>query len=366
MNGNGAVKVERWTAVSIASVAVVAAVVVMLAFGPFLFGANAVDKLTTLFIYVIMAAMWNALAGYGGLVSVGQQAFFGLGAYAAARLADAGVAVYPSLFIAAALVGLLSLPISAFMLRLRAGEFAIGMWVVAELAHLLVNLDNLVQGETGTSLIALNAYATDARRALTYWSALGALAVLLGVLFLLLRSRVGIAIQAIRDNEEAAASIGVRVLATKRIIFVLTAAGVAMAGALWLATTISFQPKTYFSVQWSAYMIFMVLVGGLGTFEGAILGAIIFFLIEAWFGATGVWYLVGLGATALLCSLFVPRGIWGSLEDRFGIRLLPVGYRLKLAKDSGLVGSGRYSAEVHGAPRTTAALDNNSNPTSVT
>jgi branched-chain amino acid transport system permease protein len=310
MNSNSIMKVERWTAASIASVAVVIAGIILLAFGPLLFGANTVDKLTTLFIYVILAAMWNALAGYGGLVSVGQQAFFGLGAYAAVRLADAGVPVYPSLFMAAALVGLLSLPISAFMLRLRAGEFAIGMWVVAELAHLLVNLDNLVQGETGTSLISLNVYATDARRALTYWSALGALVVLLGVLFLLLRSRVGIAIQAIRDNEEAAAAIGVR-------------------GALWLATTISFQPKTYFSVQWSAYMIFMVLVGGLGTFEGAILGAVIFFLIEAWFGASGVWYLVGLGATALLFSLFLPRGIWGSLEDRFGVRLLPVGYRLK-------------------------------------
>jgi branched-chain amino acid transport system permease protein len=356
MSRIGKVKVERWTATSVVFLAVVAAGALVLAFGPFLFGANTVDKLTTLFIYVIMAAMWNALAGYGGLVSVGQQAFFGLGAYAAVRLADAGVPVYPSLFVAAALVGLLSLPISAFMLRLRAGEFAIGMWVVAELAHLLVNLDNLVQGETGTSLIALNVYATDARRALTYWSALGALAVLLGVLFLLLRGRVGIAIQAIRDNEEAAAAIGVRVLATKRIIFVLTATGAAMAGALWLATTISFQPKTYFSVQWSAYMIFMVLVGGLGSFEGAIVGAVIFFLIEAWFGATGVWYLIGLGATALLCSMFVPRGIWGSLEDRFGIRLLPVGYQLKLARDSDLVGSpgkpgsGRYSAKVHGAP----------------
>ena len=55
----------------------------------------------------------------------------------------------------------------------------------------------------------------------------------------------------------------------------------------------------------------------------------IFFLIETWFGAVGVWYLIGLGATALLFALFLPRGIWGSLEDRFGVRLLPVGYRLK-------------------------------------
>jgi branched-chain amino acid transport system permease protein len=75
-------------------------------------------------------------------------------------------------------------------------------------------------------------------------------------------------------------------------------------------------------------MIFMTLVGGLGTFEGPIIGAVIFFAIETIFGASGVWYLVGLGATALLFSLFLPRGIWGTLTDRFGIHLMPVGYRL--------------------------------------
>jgi branched-chain amino acid transport system permease protein len=322
------IEVVRWSGLSIASAGVAIALIVALAAGPLFLGANAIDKLTTLFIYVILAVTWNALAGYGGLVSIGQQAFFGLGAYGAVRLADAGISVYPALVVGAVLVGLVALPISSFMLRLKAGEFAIGMWVVAALAHLLVNLDTLVRGETGTSLIALNAYAAEARHALTYWMALGAMVALIGILFALLRSPLGAAIQAIRDNEEAAAAVGVRVMRTKRIIFVLAAFGVALAGALWLATTVTFQPKTYFSVQWTAYMIFMVLVGGLGTFEGPILGAVIFFLIEAMFGASGVWYLVGLGATALLFSLFLPRGLWGLLKDRFALQLLPVGYRL--------------------------------------
>jgi branched-chain amino acid transport system permease protein len=152
--------------------------------------------------------------------------------------------------------------------------------------------------------------------------------VLLVLLLVLLRSPTGVAIQAIRDNEEAASSVGVRVLTTKRVIFVVAAFGAALAGALWLSTTITFQPKTYFSVQWTAYMIFMVLVGGLGTFEGPIIGAVIFFLVEAWFGADGVWYLIGLGATALVFALFLPRGLWGWAEARFGLRLLPVGYRV--------------------------------------
>jgi branched-chain amino acid transport system permease protein len=326
-----AVRIERWNFVSKLSVAVAILVLVALSAGPVLFGADAIDKLTTLFIYVILGVTWNALAGYGGLVSVGQQVFFGLGAYATARLANAGVNVYFSLVLAAALVAVASLPMSAFMLRLRDGEFAIGMWVLAELCHLLVNLDGFVQGETGTSLIELDAYSAETRHALIYWLALASMTAIIAILFALLRSRVGSAIQAIRDNEEAAESLGVRVLRTKRILFVFAAFGAALAGALWLGTSVSFQPKTYFGVQWTAYMIFMALVGGLGTFEGPILGAVIFFAMEALFGASGVWYLIGLGASALAFSLFLPRGIWGSLEDRFGLQLLPVGYRVVLS-----------------------------------
>jgi len=300
------------------------------AVAPLWLGPGAMDRLTILFVYVILAAMWNALAGYAGLVSVGQQLFIGLGAYFTIKLADWGVNPFVAMVGAGVIVAIIAVPLSFPMLRLRGGEFAIGMWVVAELAHLLVNLDPLVRGETGTSLIALNAFDPVLRRNLIYWLALAALIGLLGGLFLLLRSRVGAAIQAIRDNEEAAASIGVRVTTTKRLIFVLAAFGVGLAGALWLATALTFQPKSFFSVQWTAYMIFMVLVGGIGTFEGAILGALLFFAIETWFGAAGVWYLVGLGATALVFALLLPRGIWGAIERRTGLRLLPVGYQLDI------------------------------------
>jgi branched-chain amino acid transport system permease protein len=328
MSAKSAVTVERWTVASRLALIFAALAAVALALGPTIFDANIVDRLTTLFVYVILAVMWNALVGYCGLVSIGQQAFFGLGAYFAVRLADSGFSVYPSLMIAALIVGALSLPLSAIMLRLKGGEFAIGMWVVAEMAHLLVNLDTLVQGETGTSLIALNAYTADARRAFTYWCALGAMIGLLAIVFFVLRSPLGAAIQAIRDNEEAAEAVGVRVLRAKRLIFVLAAFGAAVAGALWVASAVTFQPKTYFSPQWTAYMIFMALVGGLGTFEGAILGAVVFFAIEAWFGGAGVWYLVGLGATALVFALALPRGLWGWVEDRTALSLLPIGYRV--------------------------------------
>jgi branched-chain amino acid transport system permease protein len=329
VSGQSKISVQRWTNLSIGVAIIVGLALVLLLAGPAFIPVTLLDKLTVLFIYILLAAMWNALAGYGGMISAGQQAFFGLGGYLAIRLSEWGVEPYLALVVAALLAGVLAMPISAIVLRLRAGEFAIGMWVIAEVLRLLVNLDPIIQGDTGRSLIALSSFGAAERREITYWITLASMTVMLGVIFTLLRSRLGSSIQAIRDNEEAAASVGVRVLFAKRVIFVIAGIGCALAGALWLATFTTFQPRSFFGIQWSAYMIFMVLVGGIGRFEGPILGAIIFFLIETWFSAAGVWYLIVLGLTALLFSLFLPKGIWGYIEDRFHLLLLPVGYRLQ-------------------------------------
>ncbi|WP_394182345.1 branched-chain amino acid ABC transporter permease [Marinomonas posidonica] len=320
--------IKRSNAYSKMTIMAVMLLLMVLIITPFTASDNVLERLTVLFIYIIMAAMWNTLAGFGGLVSIGQQLFFGLGAYATIRLAHLGMPPFAAVFISAVLVGLLSWPISKFMLRLKAAEFGIGMWVLASVGHLLVNLDPLIQGETGTSLISLNAYQIETRRVLIYLAALICMSGLLIGLFYLLRSKAGIAMQAIRDNEEAADSIGVDAQTVKKWFFIFAAFGTAVAGALWLAQASSFQPKTYFSVQWTAYMIFMVLVGGIGRFEGAILGALLFFAVETWFADTGVWYLVGLGAVAVLCSLFLPKGLWGAIESRLGLRLIPVGYQV--------------------------------------
>ena len=340
MSAYSNISIQRWTNLSIGVAIIVGLALALLLAGPAFMPDTMLDKLTVLFIYVLLAAMWNALAGYGGMISAGQQAFFGIGGYLAIRLSEWGVEPYLALIVAALLAGLSALPISAIVLRLRAGEFAIGMWVIAEVARLLVNLDPIIQGDTGRSLIALSSFDAAERREITYWITLASMTIMLGVIFVLLRSRLGSSIQAIRDNEEAAASIGVRVLFAKRIIFVIAGIGCALAGALWLATFTTFQPRSFFGIQWSAYMIFMVLVGGIGRFEGPILGAIIFFLIETWFSAAGVWYLIVLGFTALVFSLFLPKGIWGYIEDRFHVLLLPVGYHLRVSADSSTANQG--------------------------
>jgi branched-chain amino acid transport system permease protein len=336
----GGHRVQRWTRLSAISTAAALLLIGLLVLGPLTLDANTTQQLTSLLILVILAVMWNALAGYGGLVSVGQQAFIGFGAYGTIFLTQQGWSPYPAMGVAALCAGVIALPVSVLVLRLRGGQFAIGTWVVAEVFLLLATLDQNLGGGTGTSLRGLNVYSTGDRLTYTYWLTLAVAAGLLMLLFFLLRSRLGASLQAIRDDEEAASSLGVRVMSGKRILFVFAAIGCAAAGALTLANTLFIEPKSIFSVQWSAYMIFMVLVGGLGTFEGPIIGAVLFWLIQNQFADSGAWYLVGLGATAILFALFLPRGIWGTVERRFHLRLLPLGYRLRTTGESAPVEDG--------------------------
>jgi branched-chain amino acid transport system permease protein len=295
---------------------------------PQVLDANIVQQLTSLLIFLILAVMWNALAGYGGMVSVGQQAFIGFGGYGTVFLTQHGVTPYLAIVLAALASAVLAAVLSLFVLRLRGGQFAVGTWVVAETIALLVALDKGLGGGTGISLRGLNVYDPVVRRAFTYWLTLGFALLLLVLLFLLLRLRTGAALQAIRDDEEAAASVGVRVGPIKLLLFVLAGFGCGAAGALTLANTLFIQPQSIFGVQWSAYMIFMVLVGGLGTFEGPIIGALLFFAIQYEFADLGAWYLIGLGLIAVAFALFLPRGVWGLAAGRLNLRLLPIGYHL--------------------------------------
>ncbi|MCZ8078858.1 MAG: branched-chain amino acid ABC transporter permease [Rhodobacteraceae bacterium] len=283
---------------------------------PWLGSALIVDKLIYLFILVMFAVMWNLLAGYAGLVSVGQQAFIGLGGYALIRLVEAGLPPFPMIFVAALLTGVVAWAMSWFVLRMKAGEFAVATWVIAETIRSIVMFDPIVQGETGTSLLALNAYDPDFRRMVLYLLSLASMVVMVCGTWVLLQRRIGAESQAIRDDEDAAASVGISTFQVKQRIYIIASVGCALAGALWLASAITFQPRTSFGVQWSVFMLFMVLVGGIGTFIGPILGALLFFALQEIFGDFGAWYLAGIGIVAIVFALYLPRGLVGLWLDR--------------------------------------------------
>lgn len=319
-----AVTVVRWSRTATLSVAGAGGLVGLAAAVPLLFVPVVGNRLTTLFVLVILAVTWNLLAGYAGLVSVGQQGFFGLGAYGVLALSDLGVNAYLAVPLAGLGCALVALPSSLLLFRLRAGQFAIGTWVVAEVFRLLVSRVPELGAGTGRSLTSTTGLDPAVRQAVTYWTALALTVLVLAGSFLLLRSRVGLRLQAVRDDEHAARSLGVGVTGEKRLVFVLGCGGAGIAGGITLTNSLTAQPDNMFGVQWAALMIFMVVIGGIGTFEGPLVGALLLFTVQQVFDGFGSWYLVGLGLLAVVATLFAPRGLWGEPAHRFGWAAAPL------------------------------------------
>jgi branched-chain amino acid transport system permease protein len=338
--------VERATRISnafgVAAVVVVAWLVVLATGG----AASTQTKIVEISVYVVVASMWNLLAGYTGLVSIGQQAFVGLGAYALIVFAngfdqDIYFAVAP-----AALVALIaSVPIALLAFRLRGGYFAIGMWVIAEVVRLCVKQfkGDPIKGGSGTSLeVPTDLYPKADRFQTTALLALALAVLAVTVVALMLRSRIGLSLQAVRDNEAGARGLGVNVYRERFIVFVVAAFFTGAAGAVWYLLKIRIQPDTAFGVDdWTAPIVVMVVIGGLGTVEGPVLGAVLWYVVRDYLTdqnsavyLSAEWYLIVTGALAIVVALYAQRGLWGSLQHRWPqLQVFPIRRRLVVADE---------------------------------
>jgi branched-chain amino acid transport system permease protein len=279
--------------------------------------------------YFIFAMMWNLLAGYGGMVSIGQQAFFGLGGYVMLMLGNfAGVNPFVAIPIAAAVAALVAVPVSWVAFRLQGGYFAIGTWVIAEVFRLSFANPSVVGGGSGTSLTALREIERSTRENLTYWMALTCVVAAVALVYLFLRSKRGLALLAIRDNEVAAESQGIAVGRMKLAVYVVAAFGAGLAGALYFVGNLRISPDAAFSVNWTAFAIFMVVIGGIGRIEGPIVGALIFWALNKWLSDYGTWYLLGLGLLAIVVTIRFKQGLAGWAQQRFGLELFPTRRRM--------------------------------------
>ena len=253
MSAAASVKITRATPESRIAAVLGSIVVVGLAAAPLWLDRNVISIAGQMLVYVGLASLWNLLAGYGGFVSVGQQAYVGMGAY-----------------------------------LLFAGGILLGV-----------------------------------RPSSPFPSLAG--------IFFITRSRWGLALQAIRDNEIAAESSGVDVAGAKRLLYAAAAAGAAMLGALIGLAKLRISPDALFSVNdWTAYVIFITVIGGIGRIEGPILGTIIFFALRETLSDLGPAYLIALGAVAVVTMLFAPKGVYGYFADRFHIQLFPIARRVKI------------------------------------
>jgi branched-chain amino acid transport system permease protein len=290
--------------------------------------------LAEIYAYVALASLWNLLAGYAGLVSVGQQAYVGLGAYVLFALAMlAGIHPLVAIPLAGFAAALVAVPVAALIFRLRGHYFAIGTWVVAEVFRLLAAQTSALDGGSGTSLpaaVVLSIASSRQMREFTvYWIALAQVFVILFAIVWLLRSRYGLALTAIRDNELGARTNGVDVARIKYAVYIAVAFGTAMVGALIFLQKIRISPDTAFSVNdWTAFVIFITVIGGIGRIEGPIIGTVIFFLLRQTLADLGAIYLLILGVVAIAVMLKAPKGLWGLIADRFGWQVFPLERRL--------------------------------------
>ena len=287
-----------------------------------------------LFLYLSLASLWNLMAGYAGLVSVGQQAYVGFGGYMLFALTMfAGLPPVVAIAAAGVLGALVAVPVAALIFRLRGAYFAIGTWVMAEVFRLSFAQVTALGGGSGSSLpvgiVKSMAGSRSAREALSYWLALGTAVTVIATVYLLLRSRRGLALTAIRDNELAASTLGIDIWRTKFVVYVVTAALTSLVGALIFLQKLRISPDAAFSVNdWTAFVIFIVVIGGIGTVEGPIIGTLIFFALRETLADLGTTYLLVLGLVAIVVMLRAPKGVWGLIRQRFDLQFFPVGYRV--------------------------------------
>ena len=280
--------------------------------------------------YLALAQMWNLLAGYAGLVSIGQQAFVGIGGYLLFTMAIyLNIPPILAVVLSGVITALIAIPTAFTVFRLKGAYFAIGTWVVAEVYRLGFAQVSDLGGGSGMSLpvkiIKDIASGRSEREMVMYYTALIISILSITVVYKLLRSKYGLSLTAIRDSEVASDSLGVNIFKTKLFVYVLTAGFTGMIGALIFLQKLRISPDSAFSLQdWTGAVIFIVVIGGIGTIEGPIIGTLIYFLIRGVLADYGSIYMIVLGVSAVLVMLKAPSGIWGLVSKKYDLHLFPV------------------------------------------
>jgi branched-chain amino acid transport system permease protein len=313
--------------------AVALIVIVVLAMFPYIVYSGTTAILVQAFIVLTLASMWNLLAGYAGLVSVGQQVFVGLGAYFVLIVAINGLSPFAALPVAVIGSGVAALPLWWLVSRLRSGYFAIATWVLAATVMLIIEKFSSIGGGTGMPLPGFSGMDPTLLTAYTYWAGLAVTVAALATIYLLLRGRLGLVLTAVRDDEVAARSSGARVGLARMLVFVVAGAGCGAAGGVLAISQLQVQPAAVFSVQWTAVMAFATIIGGLGTIEGPIVGTVVYMVLQQTLASYNAWYLIILGLVAIFVALFARRGLWGLVDARINVRLFPVGYWLRVDEE---------------------------------
>lgn len=281
--------------------------------------------LLLVFLYMALGQMWNLLAGYTGLVSLGQQIFIGLGGYSLAVITEVYRLPIPlGIAVGGGVSVLFALLISQPIFKMRGVYFTIGTWIVAEALIVFFSVWAFVRGGQGFNITATYDLTITNLYYIAFVVGLGSLA----LVYYLLRSEIGLALMAMRDNESAAETLGVELYRTKLKVFLISSLVTGITGGVLYLSIAYIQPRSAFGIDWTVAMVFMVIIGGIGTIEGPIIGAFFYILLKQYlYGYPGISMII-LGVVAIATILVAPKGIMGTLHDRFNLEILSVRRRL--------------------------------------
>jgi branched-chain amino acid transport system permease protein len=272
-------------------------------------------------IYAALASMWNLLAGYSGMISLGQQMFVGLGGYTLAVLSVYyGLPISLSVLLGGMISVILAVLISLPIFRMKGVYFAIGTWIIAE--ALGICFSNWGYVRYGMGMFIQPAYKLSMSS--IYYAAVIICIGSIALVYLLLRSNLGLALMAIRDDDVASEAMGVNIFRCKFTFFLISAFVTGIAAGILYLNAIFIQPFEAFGIGWTVKLLFIVIIGGIGTVEGPVAGAIVFVLLQQYLSEYVGFNLIILGTIAIVVIFFAPKGIVGTFQNRFGLELFPV------------------------------------------
>jgi branched-chain amino acid transport system permease protein len=274
-----------------------------------------------IYVYAALASMWNLLAGYSGMISLGQQVFIGLGGYTLAVLSVYyGLPIFLSVLLGGMISVIFAVLISLPIFRMKGVYFAIGTWIIAE--ALGICFSNWGYVRYGMGMFIQPAYKLSMSS--VYYAAMIICIGSVALVYVLLRSKLGLALMAIRDDDIASETMGVNIFRCKFTCFLVSAFVTGIAAGILYLNAIFIQPFEAFGIGWSVKLLFIVIIGGIGTVEGPIVGAVIFVLLQQYLSEYVGYNLIILGIITIMVLFFAPKGIIGTIQNRFRVGLLSV------------------------------------------
>ena len=282
------------------------------------FSNNTMRYLFKIFLYITMGSMWNLMSGFTGMTSLGQQVFVGIAGYSVAVMTSTyKMSMWMGLLVGAVVGVVFAFILSFVLFRMRGMYFAVATWLIAEAVKLWFNSWPYVRQGAGMTIAVKQ--IPKIRELYIYGLVLCVIALV--VIYALLRTKTGLGLTAMRDDADASSSVGVNIFKSKLLCYLICSLFIALAGGLFALQKGSVLPSSSFGIDWTVAMVFIVILGGVGTMAGPILGGIIYVILSEFLAHVPGWSNIILGAIAILVIIFLPDGIIGTLQKKLNFEI---------------------------------------------